>query len=88
MTFDGDKKRGLLDKIHGIVLLGGRANLEPHHYNSEKFPGDEFTNPDRDGIILDIIPKCAGPKMPIFGICRGIQEINIAYGGTLFYRMY
>ena len=78
----------LLDKIHGLVLTGGRANVEPHHYNGLKFPEDEFIDPDRDRIVLDIIPKCAERQIPIFGICRGIQEINIAYGGTLFYRVH
>jgi len=78
----------LLDKMHGIVLTGGRANVEPHHYNGPKFPKDEPVDPDRDRIVLDIIPKCVERKMPIFGICRGIQEINISYGGTLFYRVH
>ena len=45
---------------------------------------DEPIDPDRDKVVLDIIPECLKREMPIFGICRGIQEINVACGGTLF----
>ncbi len=78
----------LLDKIDGIVLTGGRANVEPFHYEGQKFPVDEPIDPERDKIILDLIPKCVKRNMPIFGICRGIQEINVSFGGTLFYRVH
>ena len=45
-------------------------------------------DPDRDKTVLDIIPECVQRHMPIFGICRGIQEINVTYGGTIFYRVH
>ena len=77
-----------LEKIDGIVLTGGRANIEPHHYGGAEFPIDEPIDPDRDKVVLDIIPECLKREMPIFGICRGIQEINVACGGTLFYRVH
>ena len=78
----------LLDMVDGIVLTGGRANVEPHHFNGQDFPDDEPIDPDRDRTVLDIIPQAVRREMPIFGICRGIQEINVAYGGTLFYRVH
>ena len=78
----------LIDKIHGIVLTGGRANVEPHHYSGLKFPKDEPIDPERDEIVLDLIPKCINRGMPIFGICRGIQEMNVACGGSLYYRVH
>lgn len=78
----------LLDKIDGVVLTGGRANIEPYHYDGPKFPDDEHIDPERDKLVLDIIPACIERKMPIFGICRGIQEINVSCGGTLFYRVH
>ena len=74
----------ILENIHGVLLTGGRANVEPHHYGGAKFPADEPIDPDRDRTVLNIIPKCVSKKMPIFGICRGIQEINVSFGGTLF----
>ena len=78
----------LLDMLDGVILTGGRANIEPHHYGDQAFPDDEVIDPDRDKTVLDIIPDCVQRHMPIFGICRGIQEINVAYGGTIFYRVH
>ncbi len=78
----------LLDMLDGVVLTGGRANIEPHHYGGQVFPDDELIDPDRDKTVLDIIPKSVQRDMPIFGICRGIQEINVACGGTIFYRVH
>ena len=78
----------VLNMLDGIVLTGGRANIEPHHYSGQAFPDDEVIDPDRDKTVLDIIPDCIQRHMPIFGICRGIQEINVAYGGTIFYRVH
>ena len=78
----------ILENIHGVLLTGGRANVEPHHYGAAEFPPDEPIDPDRDRTVLHIIPKCVSKKMPIFGICRGIQEINVSFGGTLFYRVH
>lgn len=80
--------RALLARIDGVVLTGGRANIEPQHYGGKEFPIDEPIDPDRDKVVLDIIPECLKREMPIFGICRGIQEINVACGGTLFYRVH
>ena len=77
----------LLDNFDGIFLSGGRANVEPHHYGAEPFPPDEIVDPDRDVTVLPIIRKCIERKMPLFGVCRGIQEMNVAMGGTLYYRV-
>ena len=80
--------RALLARIDGVVLTGGRANIEPQHYGGREFPIDEPIDPNRDKVVLDIIPECLKREMPILGICRGIQEINVACGGTLFYRVH
>ena len=78
----------LLKKIDGIVLTGGRANVEPHHFGGNPFPPDEPIDVGRDEIVLEMIPKCVSLGIPIFGICRGIQEMNVAFGGTLHYRVH
>jgi putative glutamine amidotransferase len=78
----------LLLKIDGLVLTGGRANIEPHHFGGKPFPPEEPIDVGRDEIVLKIIPKCVNLGIPIFGICRGIQEMNVAYGGTLHYRVH
>ena len=80
--------RDYIANIDGVLLTGGRANIEPHHFGGKKFPKDEIIDPARDHTALNLIEECTKLRMPIFGICRGIQEINVAYGGTLIYRVH
>jgi putative glutamine amidotransferase len=74
--------------IDGLVLTGGRANVEPHHYGGSPFPDDEPIDPGRDAVVLPLIRACIDAGVPVFGICRGIQEINVALGGSLHYRLH
>jgi putative glutamine amidotransferase len=76
-----------LERFDGILLTGGRANIEPHNYGGLPFPADEPIDPDRDGTVLQIIPACINAGIPLLGICRGLQEINVAMGGSLHYRI-
>jgi putative glutamine amidotransferase len=76
----------LADRLDGLMLTGGRANVEPHHYGGQPFPDDEVRDPPRDHTVLPLIRECLARGVPVFGSCRGIQEINVAMGGTLHYR--
>jgi len=78
----------LLNTIDGLLLTGGLANVEPHHYGGSPFPDDEVTDPGRDSTVLPLIRACVDRGIPVFGICRGIQEMNVALGGTLHYRVH
>ena len=75
-------------RIDGLLLTGGRANIEPHHYGGDPFPDDEFVDPGRDNTVLPLVRACVDAEVPVFGICRGIQELNVALGGTLHYRVH
>ena len=77
---------GVAERLDGLFLTGGRANVEPHHYGGPPFPDDEIRDPSRDNTVLPLIRECVSRGIPIFGSCRGIQEINVALGGTLHYR--
>jgi len=77
----------LVQRFDGILLTGGRANVEPHHYGGPPFPADEPIDPDRDATVLRLVPACIDAGIPLFGICRGLQEINVALGGSLHYRV-
>jgi putative glutamine amidotransferase len=78
----------LVSRVDGVVLTGGRANVEPHHYNGPAFPDDEIIDPSRDALVLPLVRACVAARVPVFGICRGIQEINVALGGSLHYRIH
>ena len=78
----------LVTRMDGFVLTGGRANVEPHHYGGPVFPADEPIDPGRDALVLPLVRACIAAHVPLFGICRGIQEINVALGGSLHYRIH
>lgn len=78
----------LIGMLDGLLLPGGRANVEPHHYGGPAFPEDEVIDPGRDAVVLKLIPAAIEAGVPVFGICRGIQEMNVALGGSLHYRVH
>jgi len=83
--YEFEELLGLLD---GILLTGGRANIEPHHYQGPEHPPDEIRDAARDNTVLPLIRAAIDRGVPILGVCRGIQEINVALGGSLHYRVH
>lgn len=73
----------LVDRLDGLVLTGGRSNIEPHHYGGEPFRSDTWRDPLRDATTLPLVRTAIKRGLPLFGICRGIQELNVALGGSL-----
>lgn len=73
----------LLDTVDGVLLTGARANVHPSHFNTEPNPKHEPYDEDRDAVALPLIRACVERGLPIFGICRGFQEMNVAAGGSL-----
>ncbi len=73
----------LLDIVDGILLTGARANVHPSHFNASPRPEYEPFDENRDAVALPLIQACVDQGVPVFGICRGFQEMNVAYGGTL-----
>lgn len=78
----------LLSYFDGILLTGGRANIEPHNFGGPPPPEEEVIDPDRDAMVLKLIPACLEAGVPMLGICRGLQEFNVALGGSLHYRLH
>ena len=66
----------LVSRMDGFLLAGGLANVEPHHYDGPAFPPDEPIDPGRDALVLPLVRACIAERVPVFGICRGIQEIS------------
>ncbi len=73
----------LLDSVDGILLTGGRANVHPTHFNVEPHPSHEPYDRDRDAVALRAVEACVEREVPILGLCRGIQEMGVAFGSTL-----
>lgn len=72
-----------LDALDGLFLTGSPSNVEPHHYNGEPSRPDTLHDPDRDATTLPLIKAALARGMPVFAVCRGFQELNVALGGTL-----
>jgi len=73
----------LLEVVDGVLLTGARANVHPEHFRAEPHPRHEPYDRNRDGVALTLIDLCVARGIPIFGICRGLQEMNVAFGGSL-----
>ncbi len=73
----------VLDRIDGLLLTGGATNIEPHHYDGDPArPGDDH-DADRDATSLPLIRAAVDKGIPLFAVCRGFQEFNVALGGSL-----
>jgi putative glutamine amidotransferase len=72
----------LLDSLDGVLLTGSPSNVEPHHYGQESKPGTAH-DAARDATTLPLIRQAIDHAVPLFAICRGLQEVNVALGGSL-----
>jgi len=73
----------LLGAVDGILLTGARANVHPTHFGVDPDPKHEPYDEARDAMALGLIKACVERGVPLFGVCRGLQEMNVAYGGSL-----
>ncbi len=74
---------GLLDHVAGLVLTGG-ADVDPRRYGAAPHPKIEETDAARDALEVALIAAAHERRLPMLGICRGIQILNVALGGTLY----
>ncbi len=73
----------LLDTVDGVLLTGARANVHPSRFKAEPNPRHEPYDNSRDDVALTLAKLCVARGVPIFGVCRGLQEMNVAFGGSL-----
>ncbi|TPG55298.1 gamma-glutamyl-gamma-aminobutyrate hydrolase family protein [Sphingomonas glacialis] len=69
--------------LDGLLLTGSRSNVSPERYGGAPLPADQSSDPDRDAVALALAEAMIEAGKPVFGICRGLQEINVLFGGTL-----
>ena len=72
----------LLERFDGLLLAGG-GDIEPARYGSGDHPSQYGTDPDRDELELELARAAVRLGLPTLGICRGVQLLNVAFGGTL-----
>lgn len=81
-------RSALLGRLDGLLVTGGASNIEPHFYGRESEQPRSARDPQRDLTNLQLIPDAVAMGVPVLGICRGLQEMNVAFGGTLHQRVH
>jgi putative glutamine amidotransferase len=80
---DSEHIHTLLSDISGVLMTGG-VDVNPKHYNQAPHKKIGEINNDRDAVEMDVVKYAFSQRIPILGICRGLQIVNIFCGGTLF----
>lgn len=78
----------LLSRLDGILVTGAYANIEPWRYGGAPAGADAHEDPQRDATTFALIPAAVRMGVPLLGICRGFQEMNVIYGGTLHQKLH
>ena len=78
----------LLRHLDGILFTGSPSNVEPHRYAGTASTPGTLHDPHRDATTLTLIPRAIATGVPVLGICRGFQEMNVAFGGTLVQKLH
>ena len=73
----------VLDHIDSLLVPGSQSMVCPSHYGSQRGTYDHLYDEKRDATVLPLIREAVRRGMPLLCICRGLQEMNVAFGGTL-----
>lgn len=79
---DAMDTRALAGRLDGLLLTGSRSNVAGARYGKAD-AGDEALDLDRDAVAMELAGRMIEAGRPVFGICRGLQELNVLFGGTL-----
>ena len=78
----------LVDSVDGLLFTGSPSNVEPHHYGGQASAQGPPHDAARDQLTLPLIRAAVAAGVPVFGVCRGFQEMNVAFGGSLHQRVH
>ena len=84
----GEQMLGLLDDLAGLLVPGSPSNVHPSHYEGGESETPDFHDLERDHTTLPLIRAAIARGIPVLAICRGIQELNVALGGSLIQRVH
>ena len=73
----------LLERLDGVLFTGG-GDVHPERYGSQPHPLVDGVDSDRDRVEIHLLEQTVNAGLPFLGICRGLQVINVALGGTLY----
>jgi len=78
----------ILDGLDGLLFTGSPSNIEPHLYHGPASAPGTLHDPERDRTTLPLIRAALAAGVPVLGICRGFQELNVALGGSLHQKLH
>ena len=78
----------LLTRLDGVLFTGSPSNVEPRHYDGTPSAPGTLHDPERDATTLPLIRKAVQAGVPVLGVCRGFQEMNVVFGGTLHQKVH
>jgi putative glutamine amidotransferase len=77
-----------LERFDGVLFTGSPSNVEPKHYQGPPSEPGTLHDPERDATTLPLIRAAVAAGLPLMGICRGFQEMNVAFGGSLWQKVH
>jgi putative glutamine amidotransferase len=77
----------LLPLVDGILLTGSPSNVDATRYEATALDTD-LLDPRRDALTMALVPASIATGVPVLGVCRGLQEMNVALGGSLYQRLH
>ncbi|MDR0659762.1 MAG: gamma-glutamyl-gamma-aminobutyrate hydrolase family protein [Prevotellaceae bacterium] len=85
LPINGDKEamKRMIETIDALIMTGGE-DIDPVYYNEEPIPQQGEIVPERDAFDIEMIRLAVERDIPLLGICRGHQLMNVAFGGTLY----
>ena len=84
----GEVELGVLDRLDGLLLNGSPSNVAPALYGATEDLTPQSHDNARDATTLPMVRAAIARGMPVLAVCRGIQELNVAFGGTLFQQVH
>jgi len=81
---DHEIDQSILNRMDGFLLTGSLSNVDPKQYSDEANDSEMLIDTSRDDTVFRIIDFIVEKEMPLLAICRGFQEMNVAFGGSLY----